>query len=197
MKRSSRWSSWFGDDADFAEFESTCELVKEMLHQEAEMSDFFETVTIGERILTEFVKAGKTHLRRRSAALFRRPCRSSCAESVRSGRSGSRRPAPPPAPAIVWRSSARSSNENHEIGNLEVRRYLDNFDWEALMAITESIGDLQHPHHREAVKDYLVSSRAGTDSDRRPRAFRSPRRRRIRVDQHPRHASVTDATLSI
>jgi hypothetical protein len=47
------------EDADFAEFESTCELVKEMLHQEAEMSDFFETVTIGERILTEFVKAGR------------------------------------------------------------------------------------------------------------------------------------------
>jgi hypothetical protein len=142
-------------DADFAEFESTCELVKEMLHQEAEMSDFFESVTIGERILTEFVKAGKLTY---AAELLRyftelqeqlRHKRPLWAERLKDARTtaGSRER------LTIF---GKALNENHEIGNLEVRRYLDNFDWEALMAITESIGDLHHPHHREAVKDYLV-----------------------------------------
>ena len=143
------------EDADFAEFESTCELVKEMLHQEAEMSDFFETVTIGERILTEFVKAGRltyaAELLRYFAELQEqlRKERPLWAERLKDARTtaGSR-----DRLAIF----CKVLNENHEIGNLEVRRYLENFDWEALMAITESIGELQHPHHREAVKDYLV-----------------------------------------
>jgi hypothetical protein len=142
-------------DADFAEFESTCELVKEMLHQEAEMSDFFESVTIGERILTEFVKAGKLTYASELLRYFTelqeqlRHKRPLWAERLKDARTvaGSRER------LTIF---CKALNENHEIGNLEVRRYLDNFDWEALMAITESIGDLQHPHHREAVKDYLV-----------------------------------------
>ena len=142
-------------DTDFAEFESTCELVKEMLHQESEMSDFYESVTIGERVLTEFVKAGKltygAELLRHFAQLQEQlhKDRPLWAERLKEARTtaGSRERL-----AIF----CHALNENHEIGHLEVRRYLENFNWEALMAITESIGELHHAHHREAVKDYLV-----------------------------------------
>ncbi len=142
-------------DAKFTEYESTCDLVKEMLHQEAEMSDFFETVTISERIVTEFLKAGKltyaSDLLRHFALLQDqlRPNRPMWAERLKEARTtaGSRERL-----AIF----CHTLNENHEVGSLEVRRYLENFDWEALMAITESIGELQHAHHREAVRDYLV-----------------------------------------
>jgi hypothetical protein len=48
-------------------------------------------------------------------------------------------------------------NLNEEIGNAEVRRYLDNFDWEALMGITDMLGDLRNDLHRDAVRDYLTS----------------------------------------
>lgn len=142
-------------DAEFAEYESSCELVKELLHQEAEMSDFYETVTIGERILTEFVKAGKLTY---AADLFRyfaqleeklgkdKPMWAQRLKDARTTAGARERL------GIL----CRSLNENSEIGNLELRRYLENFEWEALLAITDMIGELQHNHHREAVKDYLI-----------------------------------------
>jgi len=142
-------------DAEFAEYESACELIKELLHQEADMSDFYETVTTGERLLTEFVKAGKLTY---AADLFRyfaqleeklgkeKPM---WAQRLKEARTtvGARERL-----AIL----CRSLNENSEIGNLELRRFLENFEWEALLAITELIGELQHNHHREAVRDYLI-----------------------------------------
>jgi hypothetical protein len=142
-------------DTEFNEYESTCELVKELLHQEPEMHDFFETVTLGERALTEFLKAGKltfaTDLLRYFAAIEDklRSERPLWAERLKEARviAGGR-----DRLAIL----CRALNENGEIGSIELRHYLDNFDWEALVAITDLIGDLQHSHHRDTVQDYLT-----------------------------------------
>jgi hypothetical protein len=142
-------------DAEFDEFESTCELVKELLHQEPEMHDFYETVTLGERVLAEFLKAGKltfaTDLLRYFAAIEDklRTEKPVWAERLKEARivAGGR-----DRLAIL----CRMLNENSEIGSIELRRYLDNFDWEALVAITDLMGDLQHGHHRETVQDYLT-----------------------------------------
>jgi len=142
-------------DAEFSEYESTGELVKEILHQEAEMNDFYESVTIGERILTEFVKVGRLTY---AADLLRyftelqnrlRDDRPLWAERLKEARvtAGSR-----DRLGVL----CRALNENAEIGSIELRRYLDNFDWEALVAITDLLGALQHTHHRESVRDYLT-----------------------------------------
>jgi len=142
-------------DAEFSEYESTGELVKEILHQEAEMNDFYESVTIGERILTEFVKVGRLTY---AADLLRyftelqnrlRNDRPLWAERLKEARvtAGSRDRLGVLCGAL---------NENVEIGSIELRRYLDNFDWEALVAITDLLGALQHDHHRESVRDYLT-----------------------------------------
>jgi len=142
-------------DAEFNEYESTCELVKELLHQEPEMHDFYETVTLGERVLTEFLKVGKltfaTDLLRYFAVVEEqlRAERPLWAERLKEARvtAGGR-----DRLAIL----CRTLNENSEIGTIELRRYLDNFDWEALVAITDLMGDLQHSHHRDTVQDYLT-----------------------------------------
>ncbi|MEW5795943.1 MAG: HEAT repeat domain-containing protein [Candidatus Zixiibacteriota bacterium] len=142
-------------DAEFAEHESTCEMVKELLHQEPEMSDFYETVAIADRVLTEFVKIGRltyaSELLRYFAHLQDqlREDRPLWAERLRETRvaAGSRERI-----GVL----CRALNDNQQIGSLELRRYLDNFEWEALMAIAELLGGLNHVHHRDAVKDYLV-----------------------------------------
>jgi hypothetical protein len=142
-------------DSEFNEYDSTCELVKELLHQEAEMHDFYETVTLGERVLTEFLKVGKltyaTDLLRYFADIENklRSERPMWAERLKEARvtAGGR-----DRLAVL----CRALNENSQIGSIELRHYLDNFDWEALVAITDLMGDLQHSHHRDTVQDYLT-----------------------------------------
>jgi hypothetical protein len=161
-------------DAEFDEFESIGEILKEILHQEPEMNPFYESVTICEKVLTELVQAGKltfaTDLLRYFKTLedqlaSEKPMWS---ERLKEGRrtAGSRERL-----AIL----CDSLNENEEIGSHELRGYLDNFDWEALMGVTDMMGELSHEMHRNAVKDYLTSR--GRDrvaivakgiSDRRP-----------------------------
>lgn len=46
-------------DAEFDMYESTCGLLKEMLHQETDQAGFFETVTICEKVIQEFLGAGR------------------------------------------------------------------------------------------------------------------------------------------
>jgi HEAT repeat protein len=142
-------------DAEFVEYESTCELLKEILHQEAEMSHFYESVTICEKVLTEFVAAGRltfaADLLRYFAALEERLKTEQplWGERLKEARvtAGSRE---------RLATLCRALNDNDEIGTLEVRRYLDNFNWEALMGITDMLGDLEHEHHRNGVRDYLT-----------------------------------------
>lgn len=142
-------------DANFDPFESTCELLKEILHQESEMNDFYESVTIGEKVLNEFVARGKLTF---AADLLRyfsslddqiRKDRPMWAERLKVARvtAGSRE---------RLRVLCNALNADAEIGSLELRRYLDNFNWEALMGITDMLGDLEHRLHHDAVRDYLT-----------------------------------------
>ncbi|MCD6248849.1 MAG: HEAT repeat domain-containing protein, partial [candidate division Zixibacteria bacterium] len=142
-------------DAEFIEYESLCELMKEILHQEAEMTDFYESVTIGERVLVEFIKQGKLTY---AAELLRyfvkleeqlRSDRPLWAERLKDARvmAGSRERL-----AIL----CEALNDNGEIGSLELRGYLDNFDWESLMGITDMLGELKIRLHRDTVTDYLT-----------------------------------------
>jgi HEAT repeat protein len=51
---------------------------------------------------------------------------------------------------------AESLNCHPDIGNIELKQYLDNFGWEALSGITDLLGQFDHRRHREALCDYLT-----------------------------------------
>lgn len=142
-------------DAMFDEYESTIELLKEMLHQEVQMDRFYESVTICERILTAFLKRSRlaeagqilsylSQLQKQIA-----DAKPLWAERLQEARiaCGSR---------DRLRAFAEALNSRMELGPDELRGYLDLFDWQALSGITDLLGDLEHRAHREILCDYLA-----------------------------------------
>ncbi len=142
-------------DADFDEWESTVELVKELLHQESEMQAFYETVSIAEKIHGTFVQQARLVEAGLLIDYFKtlrnqiREDKPLWAERLRDATvmAGSR---------DQLRHLATALNQNEEIGAGEVRRYLDNFDWKALGGLSELLGDLDHRLHRDALCDFLA-----------------------------------------
>ncbi len=142
-------------DAEFDMHESTTELLKEMLFQEVEMNGFYETVTICERIITEFLLTGKlekaTHLLQYLTELEAkiRNEKPLWSERLKDARvtAGSR---------DRLKALATGLNDYPEVNNAELTKYLDNFGWEALSGITDLLGEFNHRHHREALCDYLA-----------------------------------------
>jgi HEAT repeat protein len=51
---------------------------------------------------------------------------------------------------------ARAMNKHRHIGAEELKRFLSNFDWQSLAAITDLLGEFDHRHHRETLCDYLA-----------------------------------------
>ncbi len=144
------------EDAQFDMYESTIELLKEMLLQESELDDFFETVTLCEKILHEFVHAGLLneagqillHLKSLEETLHKE--KPLWAERLKDARitAGSR---------DRLKHLVDALNQNSELGAWDMRRYLDHFGWESLGAVTDILGDLQHQAHRESLCDYLAA----------------------------------------
>jgi hypothetical protein len=142
-------------DAEFDVYESTAELLKEMLFQEVEMNAFYETVTICERIITEFLLTGKLE---RASHLLQflkeledkiRKEKPLWSERLKDARvtAGSR---------DRLKALATGLNDFPEVDQAELTQYLDNFGWEALSGITDLLGEFNHRHHREALCDYLA-----------------------------------------
>ncbi len=143
------------NDAGFDLWESTANLIKEMLLQEEEMSSFYETVTISEKVISEFVRSGQLsfagdllsflgELRDRIAS--DRPL---WAERLTDARmtAGSRE---------RLHILATALNEQESISVGELTRFLAHFDWQALSAMADLLGELQHRHHREGLRDFLM-----------------------------------------
>ncbi len=144
------------EDAGFDTYESTLELLKEMLLQEGDMDAFYETVTVSEKVLTDLVRAGRLPESGQLLQYFKEleqrlpPDKGLWAERLRD--------------AVVTAGSrdrlkvlTESLNDHPELGVGELRRHLDNFGWEALSAITDLMGELEHRLHREALSDYLTA----------------------------------------
>jgi len=144
------------DDAEFDSYESTVEILKEMLYQETEMDGFYETVTICEKMMTELLSDGRLVEAGRLLRFLTqlegkiRSDKPLWAERLRDAHvtAGSRD-----------RLKALSSalNNRPDIGAVELKQYLDNFGWEALSGITDLLGDFDHRLHREALCDYLTT----------------------------------------
>ena len=143
------------EDAYFEPYESTVELLKEMLLQETELSQFAETVTICEKIMSEFVDLGR---------LFEASQILSYLQTVQ-GQIGKSHP--------VWverlkealiaagsreklRRLKDSLNSHTDIGSGVLRKYLSNFGWEALSGITEILGNVHDEKHRDTICDHLA-----------------------------------------
>lgn len=165
-------------DGDFDMWEATAELCKELLYQDTALADFAETVTICSKVATEFLHAGKLWHAAQLLSYI-----TTLEEKVRAGR-------PAWADKLKEVQQTFGSRErmdilgetlnlHPEIGTDELRRYLACFDWQALAAVTELLGELESETHREAVCDFLTAtgkshlqilSRGVTD--KRPQAVR-------------------------
>ena len=144
------------DDAEFDTYESTLELLKELLHQESEMSSFNETVTICEKVMSEFIRAGRLF----EAGLLLQYLKQYGSELSRSRKLWSERV----KDALVMAGSrerlqvlSEALNNKADLGSTAIRHYLDNFGWEALSGITDLLGKLDHAHHRETLCEYLAT----------------------------------------
>ncbi len=142
-------------DAEFDCYESASELIKEMLHQEAELNDFNETVTISEKVHSGLVRAGKLTYATEVLRYYRQlenqlqTGRPMWAERLKEARvtAGTR---------DRLKVLTEALNLHPDLGSLELRGFLDLLGWEALLGITQMLGLMEHELHRETINDYLA-----------------------------------------
>lgn len=145
------------NDAEFDPYLSTAKLLKELLHQEDEMGMFYETVTICEKIMTEFISHGKIAesgqilsyiIALENKIRLKKPL---WAERLKD--------------AIVTTGSserlmvlADALNNFKEISSIELKGYLTNFSWEALNNITDLLSSVEHEPYKECIVAYLAEN---------------------------------------
>ncbi len=142
-------------DATFDQYESTVELVKEMLLQESQMQDFYEVVDIADKVIGELISAGQFS---NAANLLRylydleariRPQRPLWSEKLKETCNKQ-------AGLDRLRAVADAANKNQEIPSAELRRYLDLACSQKFMFLIELVGRLHHQQHAQSVSDLLV-----------------------------------------
>lgn len=143
------------EDALFEPAESTVALLKEMLNQEIEFGGFCETLKLVEKIAYTLIDGGELlHATRlidylgdvHEVLTDERKLWADKVEEVRRGFGVRER----------MRFLASALNRHRQIGAEELKRYLNNFDWQSLSAITDLLGEFDHRHHRETLCDYLA-----------------------------------------
>lgn len=144
------------EDAQFDPYESGIELLKEMLLQEVELRDFSETVQTCEKVMSEFIRAGRLteagqllshfillHDKLKSEKpMWAQRLKDSLATA------GSRN-------RLKVLHEALSLNES--VSAVELRRYLELLGWEALEGLVDLLGELEHELHRRALCDHLIT----------------------------------------
>ncbi|MEK7775593.1 MAG: HEAT repeat domain-containing protein [Candidatus Zixiibacteriota bacterium] len=143
------------DDADFDIYNSTIDLLKEMTLQESEMTSFYETISICEKVLNEFVMQGKLSLAGQILGFMQqlekeiRPSKGVWAERLKDARMTA-------CSRERLKTLATALNEHSDVSAGELLRYLQLFGWEAIGGLTDIAGDLNHPLHKQSLNDYLV-----------------------------------------
>ncbi len=148
------------EDAEFDPYESTSELLKELLMQESELESFYESVTICEKVLTEFIQAARLAEAGRVLQYMKQ-----LEDRLRNGKP-------------LWAERLRDAcvtagsrdrlnvlkqalNDHPDVSTAELSGYLENFGWEALIGITDMMGEIENKSHRETLVSFL--SRMGKD----------------------------------
>ncbi len=145
------------DDELLDTFDCVPDLLMEMLLQENEYSSFNETVTIIEKTQAEFVRMGVlksagdilTRLQEADRMLPDRAAQ--WKERIRN--------------ALImaggWEKLSQLAtmlNLNSSVTSEKLIEYLEHFGWEAISAIVDLLGELEHRHHRLAIVDYLINN---------------------------------------
>lgn len=145
-------------DSEFEIYSVSIELLREILNQESEFSDFSETVTTLERLQTEFLKSGNIDQAEKLLCLMKE----FQAQTAKGRPQWSERI----TNALAMAGSRQNLdylklalNNDQKISREKIDSYLSIFGWEALSAITDLLGELEHRHHREALCTHL--SRTG------------------------------------
>jgi HEAT repeat protein len=144
------------EDTGFDQFESTLELLKELLLQESELGPFFETVSITDKLIAEFVSTGRFIEAGRVLSYLREleeeqaDAKPLWSERLRDSRIAA-------GSSSRMKQFAEALNKYPHLSSYDIRSYLDTFGWEALGAITDMLGELEHRVHRDLLCDYLSS----------------------------------------
>ncbi|MFH2035914.1 MAG: HEAT repeat domain-containing protein [Candidatus Zixiibacteriota bacterium] len=138
-------------------FRVTSELIREMLYQENEYNEFIESVTVAEKIRTEFVRCGQIRYAGEILSHLQET------KFLKSDRSSKWQEAIDSALIMAggWESIAqlgRSLNDYEEITAEDLTAYLNHFDWHVLSALIDLLGNLENKSHRLALCDYLAEN---------------------------------------
>ena len=144
-------------DAQFDTFESTCQLIKELLWSQTEYGEFAEVVTVVEKTQTEFIRFGNLRAAVRLFVYLKEIQKVLDKSKSRwNGRIHD---------ALIFaggkeRLSALTVtlNNNSEISPDDLCGYLNIFGWEALSVIVDLLGELEFRVHREALCEYLIKA---------------------------------------
>jgi len=145
------------EDEQIDIFGCIVDLLEEMLMQESEFSSFTESVTITEKVQAEFMKMGKLSIAGEILSRLKD------VDNLL------------PTRAVQWKERIRNAlimaggweklshlatmlNLNSQVLADEIIGYLEHFGWEAISAIMDLLGELEHRHHRLAVVDYLIKN---------------------------------------
>ncbi len=150
-----RIAELIADDAGFDPDESTVALLQEMLNQEIEFGGFCETLQIVEKITSSLIDNGDLIQATRLIA-YLDEIRSALAESRQLWADKAAETREAFGTRERMQHLAGALNDHPRIGAEELKRYLSNFGWQALSAITDLLGDFNHRHHRETLCDYLA-----------------------------------------
>lgn len=157
-----RLEQLLAEDATFDMYESTTQMLIELLMQETTLKGFHETAIICERILSEYIAQGKIA----EAAMLLVSLRM-LGKRIRDEKP---RWTERIEDILVTAGSrdrlhlvTTALNENAGISGDDLRRYLDVFDWQALSGITDLLGELEHRGHRDTLCAYLVERGRGKE----------------------------------
>ncbi len=147
-------------DKQFNIHDSNYYLIKEVILQEVELEPFKESITISEKINSEFIKEGRLDLAA-ELMIFLNAYEAKLhvnkpiwADRIKESRMtiGSR---------DRFNDLGESLNNHKKIKPDDLFKYLNVFGWESFAAIVDLLVVLEHRHHREKLCDYLIKNGKG------------------------------------
>lgn len=144
-------------DSEFDPYLSIANLLKEMLLQESDMQSFFETVTVCEKVMNEFVGHGKLSettqilkfMKKLGTKILKeKPLWNERLKDAISTSSSAER----------LQNLVTALNFNDDISEMELKMYFENFSWEAIRNITDIIGKVENENYRKVIIDHLINN---------------------------------------
>jgi hypothetical protein len=142
-------------DSEFEPYGSSLNLLREIVAQEEDPTEFSETLSTLEKMQSEFLRTGEIIAAGEILSFLR---------ELDHPATGPRRLWPEKAKNALAMAGSKERldilgvalNSNAGITAEDIEAYLNHFGWEALSAITGLLSELEHRHHREAICHYLT-----------------------------------------